>query len=194
MTFWYRRSPTVMLVMPTINLPLSVAGAVTASNPPETEPGSLLLRLDLLGRMTLLRARPMNRVAASTRLAPEWSRIFDAAGLDLARFTPVAPERIPSMAIDSQQAWTGDYGGGRTEAVRVEAASFQGRPVFFEVSGPADQFQTALSQPLSWLPIAFLSLLIGCLITTALVAARTRGSVAPTGGEPPDWLASCSSS
>ena len=173
MSFWYRRRRTVMVVMPLVTSPMSVAGAMTASNPPETKPGTLLLWLDLLGRMTLLHARPAAvRQLRGPLLRQSGVGSSTPPGLDLARFTPVPPERVPSMAIDSRHAWTGTYGGRRTEIVRVEAASFQGRLVFFEVGGTAASTPAALPPRAAFIPIAFLSLIIGCLVTTALVAGR----------------------
>ena len=170
MTFWYRRNPRAMLGVVAAG-PLAV-GAITESNPPETDPGSLLLRLDLLGRLTLLHARPMARVTAgATVAAPEWSRLFNAAGLDLARFTSAAPARVPPMAIDSQEAWTGSYGEDRPDVVHVEAASFQGRPVFFEVGG-SPAAPAAFSPGTGWVITAVLSLMVGGLIVTGLVAWR----------------------
>jgi serine/threonine-protein kinase len=169
-TFWYRRSPIAMLTLPSPDVPVLIAGAVTASIPPQTEPGSLLLRLDPRGRLMFFQARPLTR-AKGNASTPEWNPAFDAAGLDLARFTPAVPERVPAMAVDSHQAWTGSYGGDRTEVVRVEAASFQGRPVFFEVGGATAPVQTAAPQA-RFIPIAFLSLIIGCLVATGLVAWR----------------------
>jgi len=171
MTFWYRRNPTAMLTVLAVAEPLAV-GAITESNPPETDPGSLLLRLDPLGRLTLLHARPTTRVTTGTTFdAPEWSRLFNAAGLDLARFTAAAPARVPPMAIDSQEAWTGSYGGERPDVVHVEAASFQGLPVFFEVGGSAAA-PTAFSGAADWIVPAFLSFVVAGLIVTGLVAWR----------------------
>jgi hypothetical protein len=151
---------------------LSIGGGVSATNPPHTEAGSLLLRLDPVGRLTHLHARPLDRVqTAATPGAPEWSGLFKAAGLDVARFTSAPPERVPPMATDSQYAWTGSYGDDGTGAVRVEAGSYQGRPVFFEVGRPAVLVQS-LAPQFAWVLVAVLSILIGCLIATAIVALR----------------------
>jgi serine/threonine-protein kinase len=171
MTFWYRRSPAAMLASGNLG-PFMMPGAITASDPPDTKPGSLLLRLDPLGRLTQLQVRPMTRMTPSAApLDPEWRRMFEVAGLDLARFTPVVPERVPPMAIDSQEAWTGSYGDHRAEVVRVEAASFQGRPVFFEVGGSNALVQTG-SPP--GIVVLFFCVLVVCLIATALVAWNKR--------------------
>jgi len=39
------------------------------------------------------------------------------------------------MAADTRAAWTGTYAEGRFEEVRVEAASWEGHPVLFSVTG-----------------------------------------------------------
>ena len=171
MTFWYRRSPTPILALTEAIGPLA-AGTTTESNPPTTEPGSVLLRLDPLGRLTLLHVRPMTRaVGSAAPIAVEWSRVFDAAGLDRTRFTPVAPTRVPPMAIEAQEAWIGTYGNDRAEVAHVEVASFQGRPVFFEV-GASAAAPTTFSAGAGWITTAVLSLMVAFLIVTGLVAWR----------------------
>jgi hypothetical protein len=47
------------------------------------------------------------------------------------------------MAFDARAAWTGTFAEGRTEKVRVEAAFWQGRPVFFNVTGDWSRPQPA---------------------------------------------------
>ena len=47
------------------------------------------------------------------------------------------------MAFDARAAWTGTFAEGRTEKVRVEAASWQGRPVFFSITGDWSRPQAA---------------------------------------------------
>jgi hypothetical protein len=64
-----------------------------------------------------------------------WPALFEAAGLDFSRFTPVTPSGIPPMAVDTQLAWQGPY-PNRTEPVTIHAASWRSRPVLFEVQKP----------------------------------------------------------
>jgi hypothetical protein len=50
--------------------------------------------------------------------------------------TPVAPEWSPPVATDTRAAWTGFYGDRPDLPVRVEAAAFHRRPVYFQVFWP----------------------------------------------------------
>jgi hypothetical protein len=123
--FWYRQHQGQFLADP-------ATGAITYDLPANVEPEMVRLALDAKGRLIALEARPWETVASG---ASNWTFLFAAAGLDLARFTPVSPERVPPMAVDMRMAWTGTYGQGRPEQVRVEAAAWQGRPVYFDVAG-----------------------------------------------------------
>jgi hypothetical protein len=62
--------------------------------------------------------------------------LFVLAGLDLARFTPAQPAWTPETPSDVRAAWTGTYPGAPEDTLRVEAAAYQGRTVFFKVIGP----------------------------------------------------------
>jgi serine/threonine-protein kinase len=69
--------------------------------------------------------------------APDWNVFFAAAGLDQARFKPVEPEWTPSVMADARAAWLGNYPEAPGIPVRVEAASFHGRPVSYtEILSP----------------------------------------------------------
>ena len=59
-----------------------------------------------------------------------------AAGLDPARFTPAEPQRLPLASFDERKAWTGSYVHLPSIPLRVEAASWKGRPVFFQIVEP----------------------------------------------------------
>jgi hypothetical protein len=130
--FWYRQHQG-KLWSDAFN---STAGDVTYNSPASIEPGMIRLILDPTGRLTALEVRPLpsDGSAAATK-APDWSGLFSAAGLDPGRFTPVAPLEVPPMAFDARAAWTGTYAEGRSEQVRVEAASWQAKPVFFDLTG-----------------------------------------------------------
>ena len=88
-------------------------------------------RLDAEGRLLRLDVQPW--ADPSARPPVDWGALFSAAGLDPGRFLPATPESVPPMSSDARLAWTGTYAENRMEHVRVEAASWQRRPVFFEV-------------------------------------------------------------
>src|ERR1700733_2007599 len=111
-------------------------GTVTYDSPANIQPNMIRMALDARGRLIALEARPADsgRQAALDKAA-DWGPLFTAAGLDPARFAPTAPIEVPPMAFDAGMAWVGTYAEGRPEQVRVEAASWQGRPVFFDIRG-----------------------------------------------------------
>jgi hypothetical protein len=67
--------------------------------------------------------------------AQPWSKLFDAAGLAFAAFTPVTPQWTPRDFADSRAAWEGPLTDTAIR-VRVEAASFRNRVTAFRVIGP----------------------------------------------------------
>jgi len=169
LTFWYRRSPNAMLASVSPLPPFS-PGVVTASDPPNVEPGALLLQLDALGRLLVLHVRPQTRTLTAAPGTVDWNKLFEAAGLDQTRFMPARSERVPPMAIDAQQAWTGTYSDDRTDVVRIEAASFQGRPVFFEVAGATGPAPTGPRAIDVLVTAVFLLVQIGLFPAAALTA------------------------
>jgi serine/threonine-protein kinase len=60
--------------------------------------------------------------------------LFAAADLDPAKFQPTQSTWNSLAASDSRAAWTGTW-PGTTRPLRVEAASFQGKPVYFSLIG-----------------------------------------------------------
>jgi hypothetical protein len=95
-------------------------------------------RLDAKGRLIALGVRPAATPSAGSA-APDWLKLFAAAELDPARFTPVAPSQVPPMPFDARGAWEGTFEPGRPERVHVEAAAWTGNPVYFSVGGDWQQ-------------------------------------------------------
>jgi hypothetical protein len=95
------------------------------------------LALDPQGRLVQLDAVPpqLEEKPESFR-APDWPALFGAAGLDTARFASAEPQWLSLAGFDARAAWTGTYAQAPELPLRVEAASWRGRPVFFRVIGP----------------------------------------------------------
>ena len=62
--------------------------------------------------------------------------LFNAAGLDITRFQPTESLWTPPHAYDARQAWTGVYPNLPNIPIRIEAASFHNRPVYFTIVSP----------------------------------------------------------
>ncbi len=132
--FWYRESPREMLAERGFNASIQFA------DPPLQMSGSARLYTDAEGRLERLEAVPPQvEPPPATGAAPfDWTALFRAAGLDPAHFHGTDPQWTPLANWDARSAWTGD--DPRTGApLRVEAASWRGRPVFFRVIGPWTQ-------------------------------------------------------
>jgi hypothetical protein len=101
------------------------------------EPGMQAIVLDSDGQLLEFHARPtINLPLNSTTAQFEWNRLFAAAGLNPARFQEMQPELTPTAAFDAQAAWTGSSSEISRGSLRVEAAAYRGRPVFFRILGP----------------------------------------------------------
>ena len=102
------------------------------------------LELDPQGRLTYFQVIPDQKFQAksetsgSQATAPDWKILLDAAGLDPSKLQPAQPAWNPLASFDARAAWTGSW-PGTTRPLRVEAASFQGKPVFFSLIGELDQ-------------------------------------------------------
>ena len=90
--------------------------------------------------------QPAARPAAP--LKTNWSALLEAAGVDLKTFSPTTPQGTPPVYADERAAWSGYFPsvgrnedrpgrpqGIRREPVRLEAAAYHGRPVYFAIIG-----------------------------------------------------------
>jgi RNA polymerase subunit RPABC4/transcription elongation factor Spt4 len=127
--FWYRTSPKPLV-------PLSGAQP-SESDPPQTLPGMVRLRLDTKGRLVYFNGVPP-RVDAEASSAGEfdWSQIFRESGLDAGAFQLTESQWTPPAAFDERRAFIGTYAENSDIAVRIEAAAYRGRLVSFEVVEP----------------------------------------------------------
>lgn len=125
--FWYRSSPS-----PLAPRQLSEIPRVTPDDPPEDTPGMLHVTLEPEGRLMSFKAVPPQfDESKGPWPVPDWTVLFAAAGLDPTKFTPVDPQWAPLVMADSRAAWTGAFPEAPTIPIRVEAASFHGKPVSF---------------------------------------------------------------
>ncbi|MFN8095263.1 MAG: serine/threonine-protein kinase [Vicinamibacteria bacterium] len=166
--FWYRQSPRPIAAY-------NIAGRVTAGDPPATVSGMAGVRYDLRGRLVGLYVVPPQHEpsAPASAPAPDWAPLFAEARLDPAAFRPVPPEWTPPFFADVRQAWLGSWPSRPDVPLRVEAAAYRGRPVWFHVVNPwtraeRDQpFVPTLGQRASMavlLAIAFLLLVGGAVL------------------------------
>lgn len=109
-------------------------GSVTNEDPPPILSGMTTMELDGHGRLVTFHAMPPQFENSPGRPSPvDWKTLFSAAGLDFSRFQSAAPQWLPLSAFDERTAWVEQ---SKPIALRVEAAAWRGKPVYFEVLGP----------------------------------------------------------
>ncbi len=130
--FWYRQGRA-----PLAANEISSYGAPAIRDPPVIIPGMLTVVMDIDGSLRRFAAVPPEREAPPANPAPpDWTSLFAAAHLDPAKFTPAAPEWTASLMTDARAAWTGPYRDRTDLNIRIEAASFHNRPVYFQIVFP----------------------------------------------------------
>jgi len=120
------------------------------------------------GRLLRFEAVPPQKDnATGAAPAPDWAPLFAAAGLQPADFRPVPPQWFPLAWGDTRAAWEGSFPERREIPLRIEAAAYRGKPIYFDLIPPwnrATRMQPASSRPGSnfgqWFSIGFLLTLI----------------------------------
>jgi len=182
--FWYRTSPQRMA--PTTFLNGRAGIVLDTDDPPRTLPGMAYIALDLNGRLTRLEAvMPDRETDAPQASAPDWSRLFAEAGLDMAAFRSVQVEWKAPAGADVRAAWVGPGADASGAELRVEAAAHRGRPMFFSLispwTEPADV--SAVPEPLKASDIIAFTLFLSVLGFAILLAIRNvRANRADTRG------------
>ena len=138
--FWYRTSPRLLV-------PVGRENNIAGQNPPLSVSGMTLAVVDTTGRLMQFHAVPepmQNPEESSQRTngrhaAARWDDLFEAAGLTTKGFTPVTPRWVPLVYAEERKAWEGSLPDRPDVPVRVEAAAYNGKPVFFGVTGSWDR-------------------------------------------------------
>jgi serine/threonine-protein kinase len=172
--FWYRQSPRHLL-------PFS-SRDITMYEPESNVTGMTSLKLDTRGRLLFFSAVPPQKdetpspAAEAPAPAPDWSALFAAAGLSPANFQQTTSVWVPQHAYDQRAAWDGVYPDQPQLKLRVEAASYRGRPVYFELiddwDSPVRQKESEVNRNTTILISSLLTLFVIVLIGGVLLARR----------------------
>jgi hypothetical protein len=99
--------------------------------------GEISADFDQEGRLIDFHAIPPQLDSSGNpALSVDWGLLFAAADLDFSKFQQAAPEWVPLVDTDSRAAWTGAYPGHSDLPIRIEAAAWHGKPVYFEIVWP----------------------------------------------------------
>jgi hypothetical protein len=131
--FWYRTSPRDLE-------PQSLSWRAQFDDPPMTVTNMRLVVTDIAGHLTQFTNVPPQLEDAQSTNAPQpsmdWTVFFDMAGLEFSAFTPVPSRWVPNTYADERKAWEGPMPGRADITLRAEAASYRGKPAFFQIAGP----------------------------------------------------------
>ncbi|MGH9868828.1 MAG: serine/threonine-protein kinase [Candidatus Polarisedimenticolia bacterium] len=129
--YYYRQSPRALETRAPHRI-------VDLGDPPNNVAGMVSVLLDTDGRLVELLAVPpqVEDLGAPPAPEPDAASLFSLAGLDMKTFTPTTSSWTPAVYADSRAAWQGPHPGRPDVPVRVEAAFYRGKPVYFDVVGP----------------------------------------------------------
>jgi serine/threonine-protein kinase len=168
--FWYRQSPQPMIGHPGLT-------RVAMTKPPQDVSGMATVMLDPQGLLLRLEIVPpqMEEIAGAAP-PPDWSLLFSEAGLDPRNFTSVPSTWTPPMYGDVRTAWEGEFPEAPDRKMHVEAAGFQGRPVYFRILGPWTRPERMKPQQLApgqkFAQNFFIALVLTALAGALLIARR----------------------
>ena len=129
--FWYRESPRYLI--PRFRHAIRAGD----TDPPETISGMISVLLDPAGRLIEFHAVPPKIDEAERKAASvNWSALFEEAGLNQASFAEKPAQWVPPVNSDSRAAWEGTFPNQPQITIRVEAAAYDGKPVYFRIVGP----------------------------------------------------------
>jgi serine/threonine-protein kinase len=174
--FWYRGSPRP-LAAGNMFSDAPISGSVWTFDPPLDVSGMTLVRLNPLGRLTQFVAVPPQVETSGDAVSPpDWARLFSAAGLDPSKWPPAQPLWTPPVYSDGRAAWTGSLAERPNIPMRIEAAAYRGKPVYFELFGPWTRPERMQPyQPTTGeraFLVIFIVLLLSLLVVGAMLARR----------------------
>ena len=134
--FWYRGSPRPLAAHYVFS-DAPILGFVWTYDPPLDVSGMTLVRLTPRGNLTqLIVVPPQVEKPLGAASPPDWAPLFSAAGLDPSKWPPAQPTWTPPVYSDARAAWTGSLAERPNIPMRIEAAAYRGKPVYFELIGP----------------------------------------------------------
>lgn len=176
--FWYRQSPRYLEPS---------TSRVTPEDPPMNVSGMIFERLDGRGRLVAFTAVPPQVDDPQlSGMAVDWSVVLRSAGFDPAAVKTVESKWTPPVYADSRIAWEGVLPELPSTPVRIEAAAWRGKPVYFSVVGPwtrAARMQAFTpNRATEVLGLVFIVITVGLLIGAVLLSRynirRKRGDQA----------------
>ena len=139
----------------------------------QNESNQLTIMLDTRGRLVEFSAVPPQFGVGSGAEA-DFSPAFQAAEIDVTTLKEVAPNWTPPNAFDERKAWEGVMPDHKEIPLRVEAASFHGKLVFFKLIFPWTKPNSVDAESYTtrdWAGVfVFFGILWGVIVTASFLA------------------------
>jgi serine/threonine-protein kinase len=171
--YWFRESPRPLVPPDGV--------FVGFDEPAQNVSGMTGVFLDMAGHLHYFIGAPEQRDENHDGSQPtvpgfDWSSFFAAAGLEQPRFHSVPSTWVPPQPFDTRLAWDGLDPAHPEYPVHIEAASFKGRPVYFETIYPWDHpvRQQEVLEGAGWRAAVSISIVVFMLVLlgSALLASR----------------------
>ncbi|HJP94057.1 MAG TPA: serine/threonine-protein kinase [Pyrinomonadaceae bacterium] len=167
--FWHRQAPRYLVPESSV--------IILPSDPPLNVAGMTNVFLDTRGRLVKFERLPAQlENTNTTRSTTDWSPLFAAAGLNPANFTKTESMWVPLMYAEERAAWQGPHVDHPEIPVRIEAAAYKNRPVYFAIIFPWDrplrQEEETSSSGQRRAAILLFILFIGVMLTAAFLSRR----------------------
>src|SRR5579871_6213287 len=124
-------------------------GDVTMDNPAPVQPGMAHVTLDGSGRLRGFSAIPYED-GAEIKEPVSADAVFRAAGLEMTKFTEVAPVWHPRVPVDMFWAWKGAHPAIPNTALTMEIGWWKGRVTLVKVGFPFELAAAASKPPASF--------------------------------------------
>jgi hypothetical protein len=164
---WHRTSPRPLVPLDQV--------VVSGGNPPLNVSDMALVAVDASGRLAELIAIPEPFDGGTPRTATNWAPLFEAAGIQMSAFKPIAPTFNPIAFVDERAAWEGKLSDRSDLVFRIEAGAYKGKPIAFEIVGPWSRSSRSAPIPPSIfdrIVNGISSLVMPALTVAAVVLAR----------------------
>jgi len=131
MEFFFRQGPQP-LAPENSNLRLK------ALDPPNEVTGMTGVLLDSNGRLLAFLAVPpqVEPPPPAQVVQPDWGQMLAASGLAPASLKTAEPTWLPPVGFDRRFGWQGSYPEDPGTPIQISAASYRGKPVYFQVIAP----------------------------------------------------------
>lgn len=167
--FWHRSSPRYL--EPWYDV------LVLLNDPPNDVTGMTKVILDVRGRLLEFQVVPPQVKKKNAQTSEfDWATLFTEAGLDIRNYRQTESNWTPPFFADASLSWEGPHVDHAQIPVRIEAAAYQGKPVYFQVVAPWDQplrqEETVLSARRRAAAVIAISVLLSVVMAAVFLARR----------------------